>query len=193
VFASIEIQALRDWLTGGEQLPDGVTVDVDLRWRILVRLASLGASDRAELAAALDAEPTAVSKVEHARALASLPDAEAKAWAWQRCSGEVDVPNYELEAIGRGFWRLGQHDVTDPYVARYFDELNATAQVRTGWMLGDAALAFYPWTAIADDTVERARALLIQDDLDSMLRRSVIDETDDLERRLAVVMKFGAV
>ena len=64
-------------------------------------------------------------------------------------------------------------------------------KVRTGWMLGDAALAFYPRTAIADDTVERARALLARDDLDSVLRRSVIDETDDLERRLAVMKEFS--
>ena len=192
VFASTDVAALRGWLAGGDELPDGVEVDVDLRWRILVRLAVLGAVDRDELAAALAAEPTAVSQVEHAKALASLPDAEAKAWAWQRFTGEVVVPNYELEAIGRGFWRLGQHDVTEPYVARYFDELPATAQVRTGWMLGDAALAFYPRSAIADDTVEQARALLARADLDPVLRRSVIDETDDLERRLAVVKEFGA-
>ena len=74
---------LRGWLTGNG-LPDGIALDLDLRWRVLVRLAVLGEIDRAGLQAALDAEPTAVSRVEHSRAMASLPDAEAKAWA---CSG----------------------------------------------------------------------------------------------------------
>ena len=88
------------WRAG--DLPDGIELDLDLRWRVLVRLAVLGEIDRAELQAALAAEPTAASRVEHSRAMASLPDAEAKAWAWQRFTGEVDVPNYELEAAGLG-------------------------------------------------------------------------------------------
>ena len=61
------------------------TLDLDLRWRLLVQLATLGAVDRAELDAALDARAhRPVAACEHARAVASLPDAEAKAWAWER-------------------------------------------------------------------------------------------------------------
>jgi aminopeptidase N len=190
--ASTDVKALRSRLSGRDGLPDGMVVDLELRWRILVRLAELGAVDRDELAAALATEPTAVSQVEHATAVASLPDAEAKAWAWQRFIGEVAVPNHELEGVGLGFWRHGQDDLTDAYVARYFDELGATAQVRIGWTLLQTALGFYPRTAIADDTVQRARALLVDDDLDPALRRAVSDATDDLEHQLAVVKKFGA-
>ena len=84
------------------------------------------------------AEPTArVAGRARARRWRSLPDAEAKARAWRRFTGEVDVPNYELEAAGMGMWRVGQEDLTAPYVARYFDELPATAGVRSGWMLAD--------------------------------------------------------
>ena len=118
-----------DWLASGDSLPDGVVVDLELRWRVLLRLAKLGAVDRDQLAAALAEETTAVSQVEHAKALAALPDAEAKAWAWQRFTGEVEVPNYELEAIGLGLWQVGQERLTDPYVARYFDEVLATTEV----------------------------------------------------------------
>ena len=73
-------------------------------------------------------EPTGQSRVEHTRATASLPDEEAKAWAWQRFTGEVDVPNYELEAAGLGMWRVGQEHLTEPYVDRYFDELPDTVE-----------------------------------------------------------------
>ena len=142
VAAADDVALLRDWLASGDALPDGVVVDLDLRWRILLRLAKLGGVDRDQLAAALAEEPTAVSQVEHAKALASLPDAEAKAWAWQRFTGEVEVPNYELEAIGLGLWQVGQERLTDPYVARYFDEVLATTEVRSGQMLarGDQRL-----------------------------------------------------
>ncbi len=134
---------LRSWLAA-RVLPDGIELDLDLRWRMLVQLATLGETDREELDAALAAEPTARSRVEHARATASLPDAEAKAWAWQRFTGEVDVPNYELEASGEGMWRHGQEHLTDPYVERYFAELPGTVERRSGWLLADAAAGVLP-------------------------------------------------
>jgi len=186
-----EPEDLLGWLDAGRPLPDGLELDLELRWRILVRLAVLGAVDRDRLAAALAEEPTTVSQVEHAKASAALPDAEAKAWAWQRFTGEADVPNHELEAIGEGLWQVGQEELTDPYVARYFEDLPATAEVRGVQMLGTAANLFYPRYAVSDETIARAEALLATDDLHSMLRREVVDETSDLEHRLAVLKAFG--
>jgi aminopeptidase N len=181
--------ALRAWLAGDE-LPAGLEVDLDLRWRILVQLAALGATDRAELQEALDAEPTNRSRVEHSRAMASLPDAEAKAWAWARFTGEVDVPNYELEAAGLGMWRAGQGELTAPYVDRYFAELPGTVAARSGWLLADAAQAFFPTTSLRDATLEQAHALIADEGLDPALRRRVVDLADELGRRLAISRAF---
>jgi aminopeptidase N len=191
VAACSDAARLRDWLASGPGLADGVVVDLDLRWRILVRLAALGGIDRDELAAALAEQTTAVSQVEYAKALAAIPDAEAKDWAWRHFTGEIDVPNYELEAIGAGLWQLGQDHLTAPYVPRYFEDLPATADVRGTQMMSVAAAMFYPHLAIADDTIALAHALLGRDDLHSALRREVVDETFDLERRLAVRRAFG--
>jgi aminopeptidase N len=180
---------LRAWLAG-RVLPDGVEVDLDLRWRMLVQLATLGETDREELQGALDAEPTARSRVEHARAMASLPDAEAKAWAWARFTGEVDVPNYELEAAGLGMWRFGQEQLTAPYVERYFAEVPGTVEVRSGWNLADGADSFFPVTAVDDSTVALARALIADERVDASIRRRVVDAADELEHRLAVRRAF---
>ena len=176
---------LRAWLDG-RVLPDGIDVDLDLRWRILVQLAVLGEVDRDELRAAVEDEPTARSRVEHARAMASIPDADAKDWAWQRFTGEVDVPNYELEATGLGMWRVGQEQLTEQYVDRYFAELPGTADVRSGWMLADAAEHFFPITALSEETLRKAKALGDLEDLDRSMRRRVVDRADELERRLAI-------
>ena len=184
------VERLEGWLMGRD-LPDGVALDLALRWRILVRLAVLGALDRSALDAHLEAEATAVSRVEHTRAVASLPTAEAKAWAWERFSGATSAPNYELEAAGEGMWRTGQEALTDPYVARYFDELPGTAQVHSGWVLADVAEAFFPLTSLRPETVERAHALAASAGLDVSLRRRVVDTADELEHRLAVVRTFG--
>ena len=40
--------------------------------------------------------------------MASLPDEEAKAWAWQRFTGDEPVPNYELEASRT--WHVADSD-----------------------------------------------------------------------------------
>jgi aminopeptidase N len=190
VSASSATDELRGWL-GGASLPDGLVVDLELRWRILYRLAVAGAAGRDELAAALADEPTAISQVWHARALAAIPDAEAKAWAWQRFTGEVDVPNHELEAVGTGLWQLGQEQLTDPYVARYFEDLPATAEVRGVQMLAAVASGFYPVLAVSEDTVARAHTLLADPDLHSTLHREVVDGTSDLEHRLAIKQRYG--
>ncbi len=187
-----DVHELRSWRDLAD-LPEGLDLDLDLRWRILVRLASLGETDRGELQTHLEAEPTARSRVEHARAVASLPDPEAKAWAWQRFLGQEIVPNYELEASGVGMWRAGQEQLTDPYVERYFDELPGTAKVFSGWVLADLAEWFFPSTSLRTTTLELAEALIARADLDLSLRRRVTDEADKLSRRIAIRRTFGRV
>lgn len=189
--SAVDPDLLRAWLAG-DRLPAGVEVDLDLRWRVLVRLAAIGAISRDELAGELEREPTARSRVEHTRALAALPDAEAKAFAWARFTGQVSVPNYELEAAGESMWRHGQEDVTAPYVERYFAELPRATEHFSGWVLADVAEAFFPMTALEDRTVALARDLAGRPDLDPSLRRRVVDCLDELERRLAVRAAYGA-
>jgi aminopeptidase N len=189
VATSNQVDALESWATGA-RLPEGIALDVDLRWRALVRLATLGAVDLARLDDELAAEPTGDARVEHAGARASMPTAEAKAWAWSCFTGETDVANYELKAAGIGLWRGGQHAVTAPYVDRYFADLPETVNVRSGWMLGDAAQYFFPVTSIDQETLDRAQALVGDPSLDLTLRRRLSDEADQLQRLLAVKHAF---
>jgi aminopeptidase N len=174
---------LRGWLAA---TPDGIDLDLDLRWRMLIRLAALGATDADELRTALDAEPTGESRVAHMQAAVSLPTAEAKALAWDVFTGRRDVPNYELEAAGLGMWRGGQEELTAPYVDRYFDELPDTVRVRSGWVLADATEFFFPVTSLSETTLDRARLLASDTALDLSVRRRLGDAADDLARKLAI-------
>ncbi len=178
----------------GRGLPEGLTLDLDLRWRLLVRLACLGAVGRNELDTALAAEPTTVAGVEHTRAVASMPTREAKEFAWQRFTGVVDVPNYELEAAGRGMWRVGQEELTRPYVERYFTELPATAELRSGWVLPLASEAFFPLSHADQHTLALAQALLADPGaLPLSVRKRVVDLADETERRIAIRATFAHV
>jgi aminopeptidase N len=190
VTSCLDADRLRSWLDGTDR-PSGITMDVALRWRILVRLAALGAIDRDELANHLATERTARSQVEHVRALAALPDEEAKTYAWRCFTGEVDVPNHELEAAGGGMWQVGQESLTEPYVERYAADLPGTAGVRSGWMLAETARAFFPATSVRRSTVDRMSGLADEEDLEPSLRRAVVDTTDELRRLLAVRERYG--
>lgn len=187
ISSATSTESLRGWL---DVPPDGIAIDVDLRWRVLVRLATLGATGRDELQAALDAEPTGAARVEHTKAVASLPDAEAKAWAWDRFTGKVDVPNYELEAAGIGMWRGGQEHLLEEYVDRYFADLPATVSVRSGWVLADAADFFFPVTSLTEETLARTRSLAGDESLDLSIRRRLVDQADELARKLDVRRRF---
>ncbi len=177
-------ELLEGWLAGAG-LPAGVEIDLALRWRMLRRLAALGAIDLAGLEAALAADPSTEAAVEYAGARAALPDAAAKAWAWQRFTGEAKATNYELEMIGLSMWQAGQEQVTGPYVDRYFDQLPALASVHSGWVLGDVAEAYFPLSALSVDVVQRADALAALPALDPTVRRRLVDVTDELRRRIA--------
>jgi aminopeptidase N len=179
---------LRGWLTGP---PAGIEVDRGQRWRVLVRLAALGAVDRPELQRAFDADPAAEARVELTRALCSLPDPEAKEYAWSVFTGVTDLPNYEVAAAGDGMWRGGQDELTEPYVDRYFTDLPGTARVRSGWVLAEAAEAFFPRTSVDPATLDKALALAADTDLDGPLRRRLTDAADLLRRQLAVKEAFG--
>jgi aminopeptidase N len=187
VTTSTDSAELRGWLTAP---PAGIEVDRDVRWRVLVRLASLGQIDRAELHAAFDADPAAEARVELTRALCSLPDEEAKQYAWSVFTGETDLPNYEVVAAGAGLWRAGQEALTEPYVDRYFAELPGTAEVRSGWVLAQAAEAFFPTTSLSEATLAKAEALADDPELDGPLRRRVTDAAEALRRQLAVKAAF---
>ena len=136
-------------------------------------------------------ETTAVSQVEHAKAVAALPDAEAKAWAWQRFTGEATATNYEIEATGTGMWQRGQEDLLAPYAERYFEELPGTASVRAGWGLAGAARFFYPITVMTEGTLARTDALLADPALDPSLRRVLVDAGDELRSRLECRRRYA--
>ncbi len=179
--------ALRAWLEGP---PEGIEHDSDLRWRLLSRLATLGDVGRDELDTALAADPTVASRARHAGAVSSMPTPEAAEFAWDRFVGRVDVPNHELQAAGLGLWRGRRDDLLEPFAERYFADLPDTVRVRGGWVLAEAADAFFPTRFVDRPTLERARALLDGGVLEPAVARRVGDHVDRLERKLAVRAAF---
>jgi aminopeptidase N len=180
---------LRAWLDG-DRLPAGRELDPELRWRAVTRLATV-TGDAEAIDRAYHLDRSAFGRVHRARALASLPDPAAKAAAFTLLLQPSELSAYELYATAEGFFLPEQDALTAPYVARFFDGVNATASFRSGWSLGQLVLRAFPATATTRGTLDRAEHLLATDDLDPGVRRPLTEATDALRRAVESIEKYA--
>ncbi|OIJ69135.1 aminopeptidase N [Streptomyces mangrovisoli] len=173
------------WLTDGT-VPGGPELDPELRWRILGRLAVLGATDEAAIAAELAQDPSATGQEGAARCRAALPDPETKRRAWDSMFASDDLSNYLFTATAQGFWQPEQAELVREYVARYYDDAVAVA-ARRGPAIADAAGRYaFPAHAVAPETLRLGERTLQDADPIPALRRKLVDQLDDLARALRV-------
>ncbi|WP_175407463.1 aminopeptidase N [Streptomyces sp. TRM64462] len=176
---------LHGWLADGS-VPGGPDLDPELRWRILRRLAVLGAADEAAIAAELDRDPSATGQEGAARCRAALPTPEAKEAAWQRMFHDDTLSNYLFNATAEGFWQPEHADVLAPYVPRYYPEATALA-TRRGPAIATAAGRYaFPAYAVTQENLDLGHTHLTDPDLTPALHRQLVDRLDDLRRALHV-------
>lgn len=173
------------WLADGT-VPGGPELDPELRWRLLGRLAVLGAVDEADIAAELERDPSATGQEGAARCRAALPDEEAKAKAWDAMFATDDLSNYLFTATAHGFWQPEQADLVRQYVPRYYEDAVAVA-ARRGPAIADAAGRYaFPVYAVDADTLRLGEECLRDGEPIPALRRKLVDQLDDLARALRV-------
>ncbi|MFF0591718.1 aminopeptidase N [Streptomyces antibioticus] len=178
-------ETITAWLTEGT-VPGGPELDPDLRWRVLARLAVLGATDEDAIAAELDRDPSATGQEGAARCRAALPTEAAKEKAWAAMFASDDLSNYLFTATAQGFWQPEQADLTRPYVARFYEDA-VTLAARRGPAIADAAGRWaFPAHAVDTDTLHLGENCLRDADLTPALRRKLVDQLDDLARALKV-------
>jgi aminopeptidase N len=173
------------WLADGT-VPGGPELDPELRWRVLGRLAVLGAVDEAEIAAELDRDPSATGQEGAARCRAALPDPDAKRRAWEAMFTSDDLSNYLFTATAQGFWQPEQADLVEEYVDRYWTDAAALADRRGPAIAAAAGRWAFPRYAVDADTLRRGEQCLNEADLTPALRRRLVDELDDLGRALRI-------
>jgi aminopeptidase N len=181
--ASVDTGRLSGWLDGVD-VPVDLAVDTDLRWRIIYRLAVLGAVGPDVIDAEFERDRSATGEQWATRCKAALPDPAFKAAAWATLIGDTTVSNRIAEAAATGFWQPEQLALTAPYVARYFAEMPGMMTVRSGFTAERVALLAYPALAVSTETRELAAGLLARPDLATILRRVVTDGDDDVRRAL---------
>ena len=183
---------LRQWYERGE-IPGAPDVDPELRWRMLLRLAVLGAAGPAEIDAELARDPSAKGREGAARCRAALPDPAAKAAAWESLFDDDKLSNYLFSATAQGFWQPEQHhDLLAGYAPRFFPAAVALA-ARRGPAIAEALGRYaFPATAVDADTLALGEHTLREPGPTPALHRVLSDRLDDLARTLRIRSTHGA-
>ncbi|MFD4368122.1 aminopeptidase N [Rhodococcus sp. NPDC058521] len=168
---------------------DGLTVDTDLRWRIVGALAAAGEIDaEGEATPFIDAEAdrdrTAAGARHAAAAAASRPQAAVKEAAWSKVVNDDSVPNITARAIAGGFVGVGQDDLLEPYVARYFADVPGVWERRSSEVAQTVVIGLYPSWSVGRESIEAADRFL-ESDLPPALRRLVSEGRAGVVRALA--------
>ncbi|MEL4505871.1 aminopeptidase N [Luteococcus sp. H138] len=183
-------ELLKAWLAG-EEVPEGLQIDADMRWRITCALARMGAIGSAEIDAEAERDKTISGAERAAAARASLPDADAKAEAWRLAADDPDVPNGTQEQICRAFWRDSQGELLAPYAEKYLALCRAISGSEGIWKTrGHAAsqnalVLLFPSVPVANEAfLGRVDELLAEPGLSAGVRRVLLEQSDAARRAL---------
>lgn len=182
--AEDQVAVLRGWLDGSAPL-DGLTVDTDLRWRLLHALVAHGAASEREIDEALTADSTATGNRQAERARALRPTEDAKAEAWRRAVHDDELPNAVNESIIVGFSHPAQRELLVKYVAAYFADVAGVWARRSSERAQPVAMGLFPSWSVAQSTVAAADAWLADESRPPALRRLVSEGRAGVVRALA--------
>jgi aminopeptidase N len=173
---------VRGWLDGRD-VPDGLAIDIDVRWHVLGRLAVIGAVDEAAVVAEQERDPTSAGAESAAGVRAAMPTDAAKAEAWDAAVGSDSRSVAMLRAITSNFWQPEQLGLCEPYVDRYLDALPEIWRTRPTEVASGITRTLFPGLLVSQDTVDRVdRALSAE--LDGALRRLLVEGRDELARAM---------
>ena len=178
-----QVRQVRD----GEVVFDGLEIDTDLSWQLLVALAAGGVVTASDIDEALSADNTAKGGEFAAQAKAALPTVEAKAAAWSSLVDKDDQPNTIVRSAALGFVHPAGRDLLDGFVARYFDALLPIWNSRTYQIAQYLIVGLYP-SPLADVALRDATRAWLAANTDAApaLRRLVAENLAGVERALAV-------
>ncbi len=170
-------------LLSGRMLLDGLDIDTDLGWELLIAQAAAGLASEAEIDAYLASDNTATGAQSAAQARAAIPTIEAKQRAWDSLITVDTAPNTIVRTTAAGFVR-GSAELLEPFVAPYFAMLQEIRSSRS-YAIAEAIIeGLYP-VNLANEALRAAT----QEWLDAnpeppALRRMIVEHLSGVERAL---------
>jgi aminopeptidase N len=184
--------ALLAGLLDGSVVIDGLSIDTDLRWALLLRLVSRGTAaaeagfgifGAKEIDAELTRDATDAGERNAATCRAAIPSREAKRQTWELLArGEQTIAAFRA-TLG-GFIDPDQPELMEPYLAKYFDVIGAVWRDWSSAMAQDFVSGVYTVGAISAETVEATDAYITAEQPPAALRRLLVEGRDDVLRAL---------
>ena len=180
------LSALLDFDNPKELGLGGLRMDTQLRWRIVIALASAGTTDADRLIhAQYQKDRTETGRLNAAQARAARPLAEGKKALWSQLLEDKDISNSDARALAAGFAAPGQAELLAPYTSRYFDSLVAVWNSRPEAVATTLANGLYPVWDISQDGIDAAEAFLAGPDVPPPLSRLIREQQADVIRAVA--------
>jgi aminopeptidase N len=184
------------WVRGlleGTAVLGGLAIDTEMRWTLLTSLAKAGAGAESEIEHELQQDNTATGRERAARALASIPKAEAKAKAWHKVIEQDGVPNQTVDAVAQGFVRVHDTVLLTPYIEKYHEMLTPLWGSRTHAIAESVVEGFYPVTLANRELADASQSWLdANPGAPAALRRVVSENRDGVTRALAAQQRDQA-
>ncbi|NQX10094.1 aminopeptidase N [Microbacteriaceae bacterium VKM Ac-2855] len=175
------IQALLD----GDASLEGLDIDTDLGWELLIALVAGGRVGADAIDTALASDNTATGQQSAAHARAAIPTAEAKRAAWDSVTLDDSAPNTVVRATGIGFQRAADPRILDAMIPVYFDALRTLWDTKSYKIAEYLVVGFYPAPFADRAIVDATQQWLNANPEIPALRRLVIENLAGVERALA--------
>ncbi len=170
-------------LDGSAEIP-GLTIDTELRWAMLRRLASAGRAGDAGIDAELERDATNAGQRHAAACRAAIPDAAHKAAAWQLLTERDELGAEGVLEVARSFGQPEHASLLAPYTERYFAALPAIWSSRGEQFRAVLAQALFPYPAASPELLDQVDAFLAGHQDEPGLVRVVVERRDMVERAL---------
>ncbi|MGB6514675.1 MAG: aminopeptidase N, partial [Mycobacterium sp.] len=127
----------------------GLSIDTDLRWRIVTALAAAGDIDADGpetpfIDTEVQRDPTAAGQRHGAQASAARPQLAVKEKAWTQVTEEDTLPNIVGRSIIAGFVEPEQAELLKPFGARYFAAIPGIWERRSSEVAQTVVVGLYP-------------------------------------------------
>ncbi|HKH07403.1 MAG TPA: aminopeptidase N, partial [Agromyces sp.] len=176
-----ELAALYD---GSLEL-DGLEIDTDLGWELLIALVAAGRAGDTEIDERLASDNTATGQQSAAHARAAIQTLEGKERAWASLIDVDTATNTIVRETAEGFLRASDPALLEAFVERYFAMLEDVWEARSYAIAEKLVDGLYPSPLANRALADASRAWLGAHPEVPALRRLIVERLAGIDRALA--------
>ncbi|MEY3379399.1 MAG: hypothetical protein RLZZ125_976 [Actinomycetota bacterium] len=167
---------------------NGLTIDADLRWHLLICLVERGQAGVSEIDAELQRDNTLTGQLARERCLAAQPNLEAKEKAFKTATENFEISNWMRLSAIQGFARPLHRDFHAKFIDRYFGLILNIYNTKSYEDSSNIIDLLFPSYVVSNETLAKTDAWLTSTGKDAhpTLRRHVLEAKDSLVRALKV-------